>query len=113
MEDRLSRDRVDGASARRWGGGAGEAARCVLSFGDFLGGLPRLLAAPAGADLGGHGPALGDDRGGLRGGDGAAVGIADDVGGAAALTVQARSARLAATTHSAPRWSLPRSVICR
>src|SRR5215472_5425718 len=84
MEDRLSRDRLDGPSAGRWSGGTGEAASCVLSFEDFLGGLPRLLAAPAGADFGGHGPALGDDRLGLVRGDGLAVGIADDVGSAAA-----------------------------
>lgn len=36
------------------------------------GGLPRLLAAPTGADLGGHGPVPGDDGFGLPGGDGPA-----------------------------------------
>ena len=64
--------------------GAGEVASCVLSCGDFVGGLPRLLAAPPGADLGWHGPVLGDDRLGLGRGDRPAVGVADDVGGAAA-----------------------------
>jgi hypothetical protein len=56
----------------------------VLSLEDFLGGLPRFPAAPPGADLRWHGPALGDDRVGLVWGDGLAVGVADDVGGAAA-----------------------------
>src|SRR6266516_848027 len=84
MDDRLSSGLLDGAFALKWGGAAGEAAPCVLSLEDFLGGLPRLLAAPAGADLREHGPALGDDRFGLLGGDGPAVGVADDVGSAAA-----------------------------
>src|SRR3546814_585874 len=48
-----------------------------------LGGLPRLLAAASGSDFGGDGPVLGDDRFGFGGGDGAAVGVADDVGHAA------------------------------
>src|SRR5262249_32191632 len=84
MEDRLSRDRLDGPSVAGWSGVAGEAAPCALSFEDFLGGLPRLLAAPPGADLGGHGPVFGDDRLSLVWGDGLAVGVADGVGRAAA-----------------------------
>src|SRR5260221_2152116 len=84
MEDRLSRAWLDGPLAPGWSGAAGEVASCVLSFEDFLGGLPCLFAAPAGADLRWHGPAPGDDRFGLRGGDGVAVGVADDVGLAAA-----------------------------
>lgn len=47
-----------------------------------MGGL-AFFAAPAAADIGWHGPVLGDDGGGLVGGDRRAVGIADDVGGAA------------------------------
>src|SRR5215468_454454 len=84
MGDRLSRVRLDGLSVTGWSGAAGEAAPCALSLEDFVGGLPRFLAAAAGADLGWHGPALGDDRAGLLGGDGAAVGVADDIRGAAA-----------------------------
>src|SRR3974390_731676 len=84
MEDRLSRAWLDGLVAPGWSGAAGGGASCVLSCEDFLRGLPRLLAAPPGADLGWHGPVFGDDRLGCRGGDGPAVGVADDVGGAAA-----------------------------
>src|SRR6266516_7942628 len=84
MEDCLSRGQLDGPPVTGWSGAAGEAAPFALSFEDFLGGLPRLFAAPAGADLGGHGPAPGDDCLGLVRGDGLAVGVADDVGRAAA-----------------------------
>src|SRR5690242_10285408 len=84
MEDGLSRDQLDGWSVAGWSGAAGEAAPCALSFEDFLGGLPRFFAAAAGADLRWHGPVLGDDRVGLLGGYGAAVGVADEVGRAAA-----------------------------
>ena len=49
----------------------------------LLGGLPHLLAAAPGADLGRHGPVFGDDCFGLVVLDGAAVGVADDVGGGA------------------------------
>jgi hypothetical protein len=83
MEDRLSRVSLDGFLTAGWSGGLGEAAPCVLSFEDFLGGLP-LLAAPPGADLGWDGPALGDDLLGLLRGERAAVGVADEVGLAAA-----------------------------
>ena len=61
----------------------GEAAPCALPSGDFVG-LPRLLATPPGADFRWRGPALGDDRLGLGRGDRLAVGVADDIGGAAA-----------------------------
>src|SRR5689334_22853246 len=84
MEDPLSRAWLDGPLVTGWSGMQGEAAPCALPFGGFLGGLPRLLGAPPGADLGWHGPALGDDRLGLGRGDGPAVGVADDIGGAAA-----------------------------
>src|SRR5215831_8513340 len=84
MEDRLSSGLLDVPFVAGWSGAVGEVASCVLSFGDFLRGLPRLLAAPPGAGLGRHGPVRRDDGFGLRGGDGAAVGVADDIRGAAA-----------------------------
>src|SRR5579875_2152692 len=84
MGVRLSSASLDGGLKAGWSGVLGEVAPRVLSLEDFLGGLPLLLAAPAGADLGWHGPVLGDDRLGLLDGEGAAVGVADDVGGAAA-----------------------------
>ena len=49
----------------------------------LLGGLPHLLAAAPGADLGWDGPVFGDDGFGLVVFDGAAVCVADDVRGAA------------------------------
>src|SRR6266536_2292216 len=58
-----------------------------MSTVDLVRGLPRLggfLRPAAGADLGGHGVALGDDRFGLGWGDRGGVGVADDVGHAAA-----------------------------
>src|SRR6202050_2673567 len=83
MEDRLSRTWLDELLVSGGGGGAGEVASFVLSFGDFVRVLPRLLAASPGADLGWHGPAVGDDRFGLGRGERVAVGVADDVRGAA------------------------------
>src|ERR1700683_4644810 len=83
MEDRLSRTWLDELLVSGGGGGAGEVAAFVLSFGDFVRVLPRLLAASPGADLGWHGPAAGDDRFGLGRGERVAVGVADDVRGAA------------------------------
>src|ERR1700684_2573627 len=83
MEDRLSRTWLDELLVSGGGGGAGGVASFVLSFGDFVRVLPRLLAASPGADLGWHGPAVGDDRFGLGRGERVAVGVADDVRGAA------------------------------
>jgi len=50
-----------------------------MSGEDLLRGLP-LLAAPASADLFGHGPVVGDDGLGLGGGEGGGVGVAEDIG---------------------------------
>src|SRR5882757_10233587 len=84
MEDRVSRLCLDGFLVAGWSVVLGEAAPCVLSFEDFLGDLPRLLAAPPGADLGWDGPVSGDDLLRFGWGDRAAVGVADGVGLAAA-----------------------------
>src|ERR1700690_3614325 len=84
MEDRLSRVCLDGFLAAGWSGVLGEAAPGVLPFAGFLGGLPRLLAAPACTDLGWDGPASGDDLLRFGWGDGAAVGVAEGIGLAAA-----------------------------
>jgi len=50
-----------------------------MSGEDLLRGLPLLGASPL-ADLFGHGPVVGDDGLGLLGGDGGAVGVAEDIG---------------------------------
>lgn len=61
----------------------GKVASWTLSGSGSLGGLPRLLAAAAGSDIGGDGPVFGDDRFRFVGVDGTAVGGADDIGHAA------------------------------
>src|SRR5215475_13210212 len=84
MDDRLSSDLFDEPvrAGVEWCRGGGRPVCTVL--GGLLGGLPRLLAAAPGPDLGWHCPAFGDDRLGLRGSDGMAVGVADGIRGAAA-----------------------------
>src|SRR5947209_20110693 len=89
MADRLSSGWSVDAIVGGWRGcSVGKVAPCAcassvwlrLSCEDFLGDLPHLLAAPAGADVGRNGPVLGDDGLGFGGFDGTAVGVADDLG---------------------------------
>ena len=81
-----------------------------MSGEDLLRGLP-LLAAPPLADLFGNGPVVGDDGLGLGGVTGVPSVSQTTWGRPRSMTVQARSARWAATTQVAPRWSLPRWTI--
>src|SRR5271155_5386721 len=92
MEDPLSRGswgRLDGSAGEGGGCVGGKAAphACAssawlrLSREDVLGDLPpALLRAPAGADFGRHGVALGDDRLGLADVDRTTVDVAHDIG---------------------------------
>src|ERR671931_344242 len=118
MEDRLSSGSVGwldvralpAKTGRRGGLPRCALSACDMSCEDLLRGLPPCLAAaPAAADLLGYGVVLGDDGFGLIWGDRGAIGVADHIRHAA---VQDRSARWAATTQMAPRWSLPRWTIC-
>src|SRR5581483_4343069 len=110
--------RVDWVGARRRRCWAGKVApfACALSTWlrmsceDFLGGLP-LLVSSAGPDVGGNGPVCGDDGFGFFGRDGFAVVVTDDVGHATVHHGPGPVGQVAATTQTAPRWSLPRSTI--
>ena len=90
----------------------GKVAPCMPPGSGGLGGLPLLLAAAAGSDLGGDGPVLGDDGFGLGGVDRAAVGVADDVGHAAVHDSPGPFGEVGGHDAEGAEVVLARSAIC-